>query len=170
MSPKCKRAPVATTTDVAVGGNQVARMAVELMAARRSGCRSVCVRPYNSVVLRRGCEFFGGQLERPHLLGWTDSESSPALLVRTAVVSFSKQRCHQTSDRPKGPDTLTVYPRSPLLTGVLIFETILADSATKSYDGLPVRRETRANSDGLEVRRTTKGSAPSGFSTSRFLR
>jgi hypothetical protein len=32
------------------------------------------------------------------------------------------------------------------LTDLLIFETVLTDSATEPYDGLPVRRETFANS------------------------
>jgi hypothetical protein len=35
---------------------------------------------------------------------------------------------------------------NPTRHGLLIFETVLTDSATEPYDGLPVRRETFANS------------------------
>jgi hypothetical protein len=34
---------------------------------------------------------------------------------------------------------------SPMVRGLLIFEPVLTDSASKPYDGLPVRRETLAN-------------------------
>jgi hypothetical protein len=34
---------------------------------------------------------------------------------------------------------------APLLTDLLIFETVLSNSATKPYDGLLVRRDTLAN-------------------------
>jgi hypothetical protein len=45
-------------------------------------------------------------------------------------------------------------PGEPPLKGLLIFEPVLTDSATKPYDGLPVRRETPANpTDGKSVGR-----------------
>ena len=61
------------------------------------------------------------------------------------AVSFSKAAACPDGFEVKSTGFSRIFPDSPLLTGLLIFETALTDSATKPYDGLPVRRETVVN-------------------------
>jgi hypothetical protein len=55
-------------------------------------------------------------------------------------------RLRKAGSIPSRSQELSAGPRAPSLTDRLIFETVLKDSATEPYDGLPVRRAALPNS------------------------